>query len=148
MKKAKRFLTGLLSAALALSLCAMPAMAENEGGAAATTTANPVWTETEGSITIHKYEWNDASRGPATGEVGDANSLPSKTADGKTEKPTPLAGATFAVYQVKSKQELKDYYDGKAVTWPTSWENYAKFDTTTGAYKLKGGADATLFASK
>ena len=28
MKKAKRFLTGLLSAALALSLCAMPAMAE------------------------------------------------------------------------------------------------------------------------
>ena len=148
MKKAKRFLTGLLSAALALSLCAMPAMAENEGGAAATTTANPVWTETEGSITIHKYEWNDASRGPATGEVGDADSLPSKTADGKTEKPTPLAGATFAVYQVKNKQELKDYYDGKEVTWPTSWENYAKFDTTTGAYKLKGGADATLFASK
>ena len=29
MKKAKRFLTGLLSAALALSLCAMPAMAED-----------------------------------------------------------------------------------------------------------------------
>lgn len=148
MKKAKRFLTGLLSAALALSLCAMPAMAENEGGAAATTTANPVWTETEGSITIHKYEWNDASRGPATGEVGDADSLPSKTADGKTETPTPLAGATFAVYQVKNKNELKDYYDGKEVTWPTSWESYAKFDTTTGAYKLKGGVDATLFASK
>ena len=34
MKKAKRFLTGLLSAALALSLCAMPAMAdEGEGNA-------------------------------------------------------------------------------------------------------------------
>ena len=34
MKKAKRFLTGLLSAALALSLCAMPAMAaEDEGNA-------------------------------------------------------------------------------------------------------------------
>ena len=30
MKKAKRFLTGLLSAALALSLCAMPAMAEEQ----------------------------------------------------------------------------------------------------------------------
>lgn len=148
MKKAKRFLTGLLSAALALSLCAMPAMADDGVGTTAPTTAKPVWTETEGSITIHKYEWNDASRGPATGELGDADSLPSKTADGKTEKPTPLAGATFAVYQVKSKQELKDYYDGKEVTWPTSWENYAKFDTTTGAYKLKGGADATLFASK
>ena len=30
MKKAKRFLTGLLSAALALSLCAMPAMAAED----------------------------------------------------------------------------------------------------------------------
>ena len=148
MKKAKRFLTGLLSAALALSLCAMPAMAENEGGAAATTTANPVWTQDYGSITIHKYEWNETSRGPATGEVGDANSLPSKPNGDKTETPTPLAGATFAVYQVKNKNELKDYYDGKAVTWPTRWEDYAKFDTTTGAYILKGGAEATLFASK
>lgn len=148
MKKAKRFLTGLLSAALALSLCAMPAMAADNGETPPTTTPNPVWTQDYGSITIHKYEWNETSRGPATGEVGDANSLPSKTADGKTEKPTPLAGATFAVYQVKNKNELKDYYDGKAVTWPTRWEDYAKFDTTTGAYILKGGAEATLFASK
>ena len=148
MKKAKRFLTGLLSAALALSLCAMPAMADDGEGTPPTTTPNPVWTETEGSITIHKYEWNETSRGPATGEVGDADSLPSKPNGDKTETPTPLAGATFAVYQVKDKNELKDYYDGKAVTWPTSWEDYAKFDTTTGAYKLKGGADASLFASK
>lgn len=148
MKKAKRFLTGLLSAALALSLCAMPAMADDGEGTPPTTTPNPVWTETEGSITIHKYEWNETSRGPATGEVGDADSLPSKPNGDKTETPTPLAGATFAVYQVKDKNVLKDYYDGKKVTWPTSWEDYAKFDTTTGAYKLKGGADASLFASK
>lgn len=148
MKKAKRFLTGLLSAALALSLCAMPAMAEDNGETPPTTTPNPVWTETEGSITIHKYEWNETSRGPATGEVGDAGSLPSKPNGDKTETPTPLAGATFAVYQVKDKNALKDYYDGKKVTWPTRWEDYAKFDTTTGAYILKGGVDATLFASK
>lgn len=37
MKKAKRFLTGLLSAALALSLCAMPAMAEGTGETTPTT---------------------------------------------------------------------------------------------------------------
>ena len=148
MKKAKRFLTGLLSAALALSLCAMPAMAEEGSGATTTPTANPVWTEDYGSITIHKYEWNETSRGPATGEVGDADSLPSKPNGDKTETPTPLAGATFAVYQVKTKQELKDYYDGKAVSWPTSWQSYAKFDATTGAYILKGGVQATLFASK
>ncbi len=148
MKKAKRFLTGLLSAALALSLCAMPAMADDNGGTPPTTTPNPVWTEDYGSITIHKYEWNETSRGPATGEVGDADSLPSKPNGDKTETPTPLAGATFAVYQVKNKYELKDYYDGKAVSWPTSWQSYAKFDATTGAYTLKGGVEATLFASK
>lgn len=148
MKKAKRFLTGLLSAALALSLCAMPAMADDGEGTPPTTTPNPVWTQDYGSITIHKYEWNETSRGPATGEVGDANSLPSKPNGDKTETPTPLAGATFAVYQVKDKYELKDYYDGKEVSWPTSWQSYAKFDTTTGAYTLKSGVQATLFASK
>lgn len=148
MKKAKRFLTGLLSAALALSLCAMPAMAAEDGGTTPPPTANPVWTETEGSITIHKYEWNDDTRGPATGELGDAGNLPSKDADGKTEKPTPLAGATFTVYQVKNEEDLKDYYDGKDVAWPTSWEEYAEKDTTTGGYKLKTGVSATEFGSK
>lgn len=148
MKKAKRFLTGLLSAALALSLCAMPAMAAGGDGEPATTTAYPVWTDNEGSITIHKYEWNDASRGPATGEVGDADSLPSKNVDGKTETPTPLAGATFTVYQVKNEGDLKDYYDGKNVTWPTSWDEYAEPDTTTGGYKLKNNAQAILVGSK
>ena len=141
MKKAKRFLTGLLSAALALSLCAMPAMAADNGETPPTTTPNPVWTETEGSITIHKYEWNETNRGPATGEPEDAGSLPSND---KGEKPTPLAGATFTVYQVKSADELKDYYNGKNVTWPTSWEEYAEKNTTTGGYKLKSGVTATV----
>lgn len=137
MKKAKRFLTGLLSAALALSLCAMPAMAEDGSGTTPAPTANPVWTETEGSITIHKYEWNNTERGPATGEEEDKNHLPSKTVEGgEDEKPTPLAGATFTVYQVKSADQLKDYYNGKAVTWPTSWRDYAEKDTATGGYKL------------
>lgn len=143
MKKAKRFLTGLLSAALALSLCAMPAMAEEGSGATTTPTANPVWTETEGSITIHKYEWNNTERGPATGEEEDKNHLPSKTVEGgEDEKPTPLAGATFTVYQVKSADQLKDYYNGKAVTWPTSWRDYAEKDATTGGYKLNSKASS------
>ena len=139
MKKAKRFLTGLLSAALALSLCAMPAMAEDNGGTPPATTANPVWTETEGSITIHKYEWNGGAGKSGTGEPGD--SLPSND---KGETPTPLAGATFTVYQVKSADKLKDYYDGKVVTWPTSWEDYAEPDATTGGYKLKSDVAATV----
>ena len=141
MKKAKRFLTGLLSAALALSLCAMPAMAEDAAGATPGTTPNPVWTQDTGSITIHKYEWNDDTRGPATGEAEDAGSLPSND---KGETPTPLAGATFTVYQVKNAEDLKKYYDGKDVAWPTSWEDYAEPDTTTGGYKLKSDVTATV----
>ena len=131
MKKAKRFLTGLLSAALALSLCTMPAMADDGSGTTPAPTANPVWTQDTGSITIHKYEWNDDTRGPATGEAEDAGSLPSND---KGETPTPLAGATFTVYQVKNAEDLKKYYDGKDVAWPTSWEDYAEPDTTTGGY--------------
>ena len=137
MKKAKRFLTGLLSAALALSLCAMPAMAADNGETPPTTPANPVWTETEGSITIHKYEWNGKNGEAGTGEPGD--SLPSND---KGEMPTPLAGATFTVYQVKNETELKDYYNGKNVTWPKSWEEYAEKDATTGGYKLNSKASS------
>lgn len=148
MKKKSRFLTGLLSAVMALSLCALPAAADN-GGTTTTTTANPVWTKTEGSITIHKYEWNETSRGPATGEIGDADSLPSKNADGKTEKPTPLAGATFTVYKVKGADELKNYYDGKVVEgWPASWADYAEKDAATGSYKLRSGVSLTPFGSR
>lgn len=143
MKKAKRFLTGLLSAALALSLCAMPAMAADNGETPATTPPQDVWTQDTGSITIHKYEWNGENGGAGTGEAGD--SLPSKPVEGgEDETPTPLAGATFTVYQVKSADELKDYYNGKNVTWPTSWEEYAEKNTTTGGYKLKSGVTATV----
>lgn len=54
MKKAKRFLTGLLSAALALSLCAMPAMAADNGE----TITSTINTAQKGSLTINKYEGN------------------------------------------------------------------------------------------
>ena len=146
MKKKSRFLTGLLSAVMALSLFALPAAADN-GGTTTTTTANPVWTETEGSITIHKYEWNGEKGGSGTGEAGD--SLPSKPVEGgKNETPAPLAGATFTVYQVKNEEDLKKYYDGKDVAWPKSWTEYAEKDNATGSYKLKSGASLTLFGSK
>lgn len=147
MKKVKRFLTGLLSAALALSLCAMPAMAASDGETTTPPPANPVWTETEGSITIHKYEWNGKNGEAGTGEAGD--SLPSND---KGETPTPLAGATFTVYQVKNETELKEYYDnydGKNnVAWPTSWTEYAEKDTATGGYKLKSGVSLHEVGSK
>lgn len=56
MKKAKRFLTGLLSAALALSLCAMPAMAN------AALPPATIETDREGSLTIYKFEGDEAKK--------------------------------------------------------------------------------------
>ena len=112
MKKAKRFLTGLLSAALALSLCAMPAMAEEGSGATTTTTANPVWTQDTGSITIHKYEWNGTHGDPATGRE-DKDQLPSEKDGENTKTPNPLAGAEFTIYQVHNADWLSKYYRDK-----------------------------------
>lgn len=104
MKKAKRFLTGLLSAALALSLCAMPAMAADNGETPATTPPQDVWTQDTGSITIHKYEYNGQEKPESTGEASDVNKLP--------EGATALKGATFSIYQVMDRAALRNYYDG------------------------------------
>lgn len=104
MKKAKRFLTGLLSAALALSLCAMPAMAVDNGETPATTPPQDVWTQDTGSITIHKYEYNGQVKPNSTGEENDVDKLP--------EGATALKGATFSIYQVMDRAALRNYYDG------------------------------------
>lgn len=108
MKKAKRFLTGLLSAALALSLCAMPAMAAGD----TVDTSNPqkstsvIDTTKKGSITIYKYNTTNQT---AKGETG----------TGETQTPpegaTPLRGAEFTIYQVKGAEWLQTYYGGGAL---------------------------------
>ena len=137
MKKKSRFLTGLLSAVMALSLCAMPAAADDVNPEAMT--AKPVWTQDTGSITIHKYEWNGTKSGaPATGEENNTQ-LPVGE-DGK--KPTPLAGATFEIYTVHDENWLKTYYSysGKDEEFDfTKWNNYA--EKSGNAYKVKSGAN-------
>lgn len=119
MKKAKRFLTGLLSAALALSLCAMPAMAENIE-TPSTTPPQDVWTQDTGSITIHKYEYNGQVKPDSTGEENDVNNLP--------EGATPLEGATFSIYKVMDRAELQNYYDGTDVKDKVTVDTYLNED--------------------
>ena len=107
MKKAKRFLTGLLSAALALSLCAMPAMAEGTGETTPTTPlASAIDKDAKGTITIHKYEYNGNEDKARTGVAGDENNVPTDAKD--------LEGATFTYYQVMTADELVEYYNGKS----------------------------------
>ena len=130
MKKAKRFLTGLLSAALALSLCAMPAMAAEDSGTA-TTPSTAVWTQKTGSITVHKYELNDdKKKNEGTGNASDK-------VDSEAKK---LAGAEFTIYQIWDEEALKKYYDGVTTVDTTNVldvKNYATKDERTGAWKLE-----------
>lgn len=131
MKKVKRFLTGLLSAALALSLCAMPAMADDGSGTTPAPTANPVWTQDTGSITVHKYELNDEKKkNEGTGNASDA-------VDPEAKK---LAGAEFTIYKIWNETTLKEYYNG-VKEFDTSKvfdvSNYATKDEKTGAWKLE-----------
>lgn len=138
MKKKSRFLTGLLSAVMALSLCALPAAADDVNPEA--TTAKPVWTQDTGSITIHKYEWNGTKNGaPATGEENDTQ-LPVGE-DGK--KPTPLAGATFEIYKVHDAKWLESYYSysSKETFDFKKWGDYA--EKSGNAYKFKDNLEAT-----
>ena len=138
MKKKSRFLTGLLSAVMALSLFALPAAADDVNPEA--TTAKPVWTQDTGSITIHKYEWNGTKNGaPATGEENDTQ-LPVGE-DGK--KPTPLAGATFEIYKVHDANWLESYYSysSKETFDFKKWEDYA--EKSGNAYKFKDHLEAT-----
>ncbi len=106
MKKAKRFLTGLLSAALALSLCAMPAMADTpapELPEATNTTDSVINPNQKGSITIYKYL--HAEKINSVAGTGEKQNIPDGT--------EPAEDVGFTIYQVKNATELQAYYDGE-----------------------------------
>lgn len=105
MKKAKRFLTGLLSAALALSLCAMPAMAADAPALPETTktTDSVIDPDKKGSITIYKY-LHDKDIVSENG-TGEKQNIPDGT--------EPAEDVGFTIYQVKNATELQEYYNGK-----------------------------------
>ena len=114
MNKAKRFLTGLLSAALALSLCAMPAMAaEGEGNAQTPeikTSVSTIDKTKKGSITIYKYLHSTELTGSVAG-TGEQQAVPNEA--------TPLKDAGFTIYQVKTADELVAYLSLIHISEPT-----------------------------
>lgn len=102
--KLKRFLTGVLSAVMALSVCALPAAAA-EGNAS--TTATKYTTSTinkskRGSITIYKRA-----------ELTDQTVRPKSTGE-EIQNPSgdPLENAGFTVYKVLNADKLVEYYNG------------------------------------
>lgn len=139
--KLKRLFTAVLSTALALSLCAMPAMATEGGTTAGTPLADgmPVWDTTKkGSITIHKFEYNPSSGAPSQQGTG-------AEGEGAPTGATPLDGVTFEIYQVQSQTWLESYYGGQVTA---SSQDFSKMDasdyytknSTTGAITVNSGA--------
>lgn len=130
--KLKRLFTAILSAALALSLCAMPAMADSSttAGTSSKTTTAIDWTK-KGSLTIHKYETDTAPTG-----VHDNGE--------NTTSGTPLNGVTFTLYKVEGADWLKDYYQGTSTSlaMPTVDEYFEddgslKSSVTTSSTKIE-----------
>ena len=146
--KLKRLFAAVLSTALALSLCAMPAMAEGATTAGATGTTRladgtPVWESGKtGSITIHKYEYNPAPGAtPKQGTGAEGEAAPT---DAK-----PLGGVTFEIYKVQNEEWLKAYYGGQAAATGQDFSkidarNYYSTDSTTGAITVNGSKIDTV----
>lgn len=115
MKKKSRFLTGLLSAVMALSLFALPAAAEDNK-----VLTIPDWENKKGSITINKYDY-DTTAGDDARDDGE------KAATGDKAK-NPMDGVSFTIYKVENKEWLEKYYTGTNAdnTKQPQVENYYK----------------------
>lgn len=113
--KLKRLFTAVLSAALALSLCAMPAMAEDDTTPTLTTSTSTIDTQKEGSITIYKRAMDS---GEKEGDHGDGETM--------TGKPqgTALKDTGFTLYQVMDTDALLAYYNDAAKAGQVDVKSY------------------------
>ena len=113
--KLKRLFTAALSAALALSLCAMPAMAADDTTTTVKTSTSTIDTQKEGSITIYKRAMDS---GEKEGDHGDGETM--------TGKPqgTALKDTGFTLYQVMDTDALLAYYNDAAKAGQVDVKSY------------------------
>lgn len=119
MKKLKRFLAGVLTFAMAMSLMTMTAFADQ------TTSVATIDENETGSLTIHKYEYNGNDGTPGTGMEGDTDTVPDDA-----EK---LAGAGFTIYKVVDLAGLEAYYSTNPISLPAVSE-YAENGAVKSTY--------------
>ena len=99
MKKLKKFLAGVLTLAMAMSMMtitafAAPTIEDSKDGKA--------------SLTVHKYEYNGPEVNDGTGSANDT--VPTDT--------KPLAGAGFTIYKVVDKAGMDAYYSSNPTSLP------------------------------
>lgn len=101
--KLKRFLTGVLSAVMALSVCALPAAADDADTTTTAPSTSTIDTGKKGSITIHKYL--------VESDVTGSSNYGEKLTEGPTYEAAKDVG--FSIYQVMTAKDLVAYYNGK-----------------------------------
>lgn len=114
MKKLKKFLAGVVTLAMAMSMMTMTAFA-----------APTIEDSKDGnaSLTIHKYEYNGEERPKGTGNVDDT--VPADA--------NPLAGAGFTIYKVVDKAGMDAYYNTNPTALP-SIDTYVENGAIKAAY--------------
>lgn len=127
--KLKRLFTAALSAALALSLCAMPAMAADDTPATTPKTSTSTIDKGQlGSITIYKRALDS---GVTPGDAGDGEAM--------TGKPqgTALKDTGFTIYQVMDADALVAYYNNTTTKQVDVKDYFDKYDQDNTAEGLK-----------
>lgn len=109
MGKFKKMLAGMLSAAMVMSTMTVSAFA------APTTTPSTIDTTKQGSITIHKYEYNGDEKIKGTGSEKDQAPNGAKA----------LEDVGFTIYKVADENDLKKYYSTDPTELP-SVEDYTE----------------------
>lgn len=139
--KLKRFFTGVLSAVMALSVCALPAAAEGEDTTLTTPSTSTIDASKKGSITIHKYVMVDTAQAttPNNGEAVGIDKIPTGA--------TAASGAKFTLYKVMTKDDLIAYYNDGAETTPKA-ENYLGSDGKVEMENVKNFDDASKKGKK
>lgn len=128
--KLKRLFTAALSAALALSLCAMPAMAVDGATTAVKTSTGTIDTTQEGSITIYKRALDS---GEAEGTAGDGETM-------ENPQGTALKDTGFTLYRVMNTEQLLAYYNDNTTDDQVDVKKYfTDYDTDKTAAGLKTG---------
>ena len=124
--KLKRLFTAVLSAALALSLCAMPAMAADDTTTPVKTSTSTIDTQKEGSITIYKRALDSSGN---AGTAGDGETMVSPQG-------AALKDTGFTLYQVMDTNTLLAYYNDNTtadqVDVKDYFTNYAENKTAAG----------------
>lgn len=138
--KLKRLFTAILSAALTLSLCAMPAMAEGAttAGAMPKTSTSTIDKNQKGSITIYKRALDSSGN---AGTAGDGETMVSPQG-------AALKDTGFTLYQVMDTNTLLAYYNDNTTADQVDVKDYfTNYTTNKTAAGLKT-AYATAYKSE